>query len=175
MPTFPPYLESGRTWETLLGNADVGIPNSLVFSLHKQTPVTPGSMFAISWGRSEWHRCVEVVDMSFGTTRHLCHYKVLDFGRLADVKKLWVWCFSFPKWCFPFPRCFPFPEKLCFFLGGGLAIRDSPWYPPLKGVRLELLTFLERKPFSDLGVGFFVPLNFWWCRDHPDDSQLFLK
>ena len=29
--------------------------------------------------------------MSFGTTRHLCHYKVLDFGRLADVRKLCFW------------------------------------------------------------------------------------
>jgi len=29
--------------------------------------------------------------MSFGTTRHLCHYKVLDFGRLADVSKLCFW------------------------------------------------------------------------------------
>ena len=37
-----------------------------------------------------WHHCAEVVDMSFGTTRHLCHYKVLDFGRLADVRSHYV-------------------------------------------------------------------------------------
>ena len=31
----------------------------------------------------------------------------------AQLDHLWVGCFSFPKWCFPFPRCFPFPEG-CF-------------------------------------------------------------
>ena len=114
--------------------------------------------FLPSSGRCLTSYCAEVVDMSFGTTRHLCHYKVLDFGRLADVRKLYYF------W--------------------GLFIRLTMIYDPQEGTAgnpyifgAGTMSLYHSMAFSDLEVC-FLRLNFWWScinRHHQDDSPIFVR